>query len=331
MLTVDWSELALFDYSRASAQNSKFVAEAIYFAIRKLFEKLRQHRDGLGHENAYVNFMNNFIFFGHSMGAHIAGYVGKLYHQKTFLRVLLIIGMDPAGPLFSPLNQHSIRHCLTFEDAHTVKIIHTASRKILQSTLSKIKKLERFRYSIGNQYILGDEDYFFNGGLYLRSGRLKGLFFSHRRSINIALQMIKLEFVEQVQDQTQILGEPGTHLASASTHPASVSSDYAVETESGLIEAWDETNMDQGMPGKLQPLIGYRATESGHQGAENQILLNLKSEIKGRKLQEPKGPIYVFVEDHKPVNRPSGKQIPHYRETENNNGWRKIEFVEVIE
>lgn len=82
-------------------------------------------------------------------------------------------------------------------------------------------------------------------------------------------------------------------------------------------------------------MVGYRATESGHQADEapEEFKLNLKNTITLTapgliKSQKSNEPIYVFVENHKPAERPQGKQIPHYRETENIKGWRKIEFVE---
>ncbi|CAO1426220.1 unnamed protein product [Diamesa serratosioi] len=49
------------------------------------------------HQNGLIMFFSRLHIAGHSLGAHIAGIAGK---QVTRGRVQVIIGLDPAGPLF---------------------------------------------------------------------------------------------------------------------------------------------------------------------------------------------------------------------------------------
>lgn len=59
---------------------------------------------------------NNIHVIGHGVGAHIAGYVGKIFHLKK------ITALDPSGPYFKgmPLN---VRLCAN--DAEFVEALHT--------------------------------------------------------------------------------------------------------------------------------------------------------------------------------------------------------------
>lgn len=77
---------------------------------------------------------------GHSLGAHIAGLAGK---QLTVGKVAVIIGLDPAGPLFS-VNKVDKR--LDRTDADYVQIIHT----------------DGGHFSI--KYPIGHADFYPNGG-----------------------------------------------------------------------------------------------------------------------------------------------------------------------
>lgn len=38
---------------------------------------------------------------GHSLGAQVCGYIGRIVHNKTGYKLERITGLDPAGPLFS--------------------------------------------------------------------------------------------------------------------------------------------------------------------------------------------------------------------------------------
>lgn len=58
----------------------------------------------------------------HDFLAHIAGYAGKTVQLTT---INTIIGLDPAGPLFSVMNPYER---LDVRDAEYVEVIHTSSR-----------------------------------------------------------------------------------------------------------------------------------------------------------------------------------------------------------
>jgi len=83
---------------------------------------------------------SRLTIIGHSLGAHIAGFAGK---RATFGRVNTIIGLDPAGPLFSVANPNNR---LASGDALYVEIIHTDISQL----------------GIGDP--IGDVDFYPNGG-----------------------------------------------------------------------------------------------------------------------------------------------------------------------
>lgn len=64
--------------------------------------------------------LEHLILVGHSLGAHVCGFAGK---STTSGKLPIIIGLDPALPLFSLKNRG---HRLTYTDARYVQIIHTS-------------------------------------------------------------------------------------------------------------------------------------------------------------------------------------------------------------
>lgn len=73
----------------------------------------------------YINWINsqgvpwaNIVAIGHSLGAHIVGAAGK----RTAQQIRSVVGLDPAGPLFS-LDAPADR--LHFTDAYYVESIVT--------------------------------------------------------------------------------------------------------------------------------------------------------------------------------------------------------------
>ena len=81
-----------------------------------------------------VNFNNTHII-GHSLGAHLSGYIGKEVQNRTNDKVERITGLDPAGPGFDfPLEWYEKYDNLTLAhlwhtDAEFVDVIHTGNFK----------------------------------------------------------------------------------------------------------------------------------------------------------------------------------------------------------
>ncbi|EDK98267.1 lipase member I precursor [Mus musculus] len=104
LIVVDWNQGATtFMYSRA-VRNTRRVAEI----LRETIENLLIHGASL----------DNFHFIGMSLGAHISGFVGKIFHGQLGR----ITGLDPAGPQFSRKPSNSR---LYYTDAKFVDVIHT--------------------------------------------------------------------------------------------------------------------------------------------------------------------------------------------------------------
>ncbi|KAH1029408.1 lipoprotein lipase [Dendroctonus ponderosae] len=83
--------------------------------------------------------LENIELVGHSLGAHICGYVGG----ATNSAISSITGLDPAKPGFSKYHPESR---LSPDDAQYVQVIHTAG------------------LMVGSSYTVGDADYIPNGG-----------------------------------------------------------------------------------------------------------------------------------------------------------------------
>lgn len=82
---------------------------------------------------------HNIRLIGHSLGAHLCGCIGKNLNGE----VEYIIGLDPAGPLYST---SQVNECLNKNDALFVQVIHTNGGLL------------------GFNGQLGDVDYYPNGG-----------------------------------------------------------------------------------------------------------------------------------------------------------------------
>ncbi|KAJ8983363.1 hypothetical protein NQ317_009276 [Molorchus minor] len=125
VFVVDWSPISERNY--LSAQGS-VVAVGNFLAdfVRSL-------------ESTYGLNLSTVTFVGHSLGAHIAGIAGGALDG----RVAQIVGMDPAGPLFSVSNTNNR---LDPTDGQFVQVIHTNGGLL------------------GISASIGDSDYFPNGG-----------------------------------------------------------------------------------------------------------------------------------------------------------------------
>ncbi|XP_004092327.2 lipase member I isoform X3 [Nomascus leucogenys] len=109
VIVVDWSRGATtFIYNRA-VKNTRKVAVSLSVHIKNLLK----HGASL----------DNFHFIGVSLGAHISGFVGKIFHGQLGR----ITGLDPAGPRFSRKPPYSR---LDYTDAKFVDVIHSDSNGI---------------------------------------------------------------------------------------------------------------------------------------------------------------------------------------------------------
>ncbi|XP_003783963.1 lipase member I isoform X2 [Otolemur garnettii] len=104
VIVVDWNRGATtFLYSRA-VKNTKKVAENLSRHIKNLLK----HGASL----------DSFHFIGVSLGAHISGFVGKIFRGQLGR----ITGLDPAGPRFTGKPSYSR---LDYTDAKFVDVIHS--------------------------------------------------------------------------------------------------------------------------------------------------------------------------------------------------------------
>ncbi|XP_057619841.1 lipase member I [Chionomys nivalis] len=106
LIVVDWNHGAATFLYRRAVKNTRKVAASLSVAIQNL----------LNHGAS----LDNFHFVGMSLGAHISGFVGKLFHGQLGR----ITGLDPAGPNFSRKPSDSR---LDYTDAKFVDVIHTDS------------------------------------------------------------------------------------------------------------------------------------------------------------------------------------------------------------
>lgn len=131
--------------------------------------------------------LNKFHLVGHSLGAHIAGFVGA----DSEGRIARITGLDPAGPIFVELNA-SLR--LDPSDAKFVDVVHTNGGTITKGAL-------------GLSTPSGHVDYYCNGGsvqpgCYFSSvtksimDPVERVACNHRRSYRYFIEITKLAISE---------------------------------------------------------------------------------------------------------------------------------------
>nr|XP_012300160.1 lipase member I isoform X4 [Aotus nancymaae] len=143
VIVVDWNRGATtFIYSRA-VKNTRKVAASLSGHIKNLLK----HGASL----------DNFHFIGVSLGAHISGFVGKIFHGQLGR----ITGLDPAGPRFSRKPPYSR---LDYTDAKFVDVIHSDSN------------------GLGIREPLGHIDFYPNGGN-KQPGCPKSIFSDYKTSL----------------------------------------------------------------------------------------------------------------------------------------------------
>lgn len=105
IISVDWSTYAVLSYISSRAK------------VPIVSEDIANLLDFL-HEQFNLSF-DKVVVVGHSLGAHVAGYCGKIVKRG---KIAGIVGLDPASPLYS-YNDASTRLCTN--DAKFVLSIQT--------------------------------------------------------------------------------------------------------------------------------------------------------------------------------------------------------------
>lgn len=126
---VDWKNLATMEYSM-SVSNTEFVGNYTGDFIADLVASKYFH-------------LPKIKIIGVSLGAHIAGIAGTRLNGE----VGHIIGLDPAGPLFTKLSERPEAVRLNSQCARYVQVLHTDITYY------------------GTQIRMGDADFYANGGI----------------------------------------------------------------------------------------------------------------------------------------------------------------------
>lgn len=157
---VDWARLALTEYTIA-AGNTKHVANYLLKFISFL-----QSDGGIN--------LNQITIVGHSFGAQIAGLVGGRLNGK----IARIVGLDPAGWLFTKPSPVSTQHRLDHTDAKFVQCIHTNANY----------------FGLGATMNCGHQDYYPNDGLSPQPGCHRPAEENGPTYCNCAAAIIQFEF-----------------------------------------------------------------------------------------------------------------------------------------
>lgn len=128
VIGIDWSNGAGKDYRQAAA-DTILVGSMIAEFLRKLTK-------------IWSITMDRIVCIGHSLGAHICGYVGA-HFRKSKLR--LIIGLDPAGPGFTDANEMSR---LDPNDAELVLSIHTNGADLVLQGFGSILPMGHYSFYV---------------------------------------------------------------------------------------------------------------------------------------------------------------------------------------
>ncbi|XP_023083281.1 lipase member I isoform X5 [Piliocolobus tephrosceles] len=151
VIVVDWNRGATtFIYDRA-VKNTRKVAVSLSGHIKNLLK--------------HGACLDNFHFIGMSLGAHISGFVGKIFHGQLGR----ITGLDPAGPKFSRKPPY---RRLDYTDAKFVDVIHSNSN------------------GLGIQEPLGHIDFYPNGGK-KQPGCPKSIFSDYKTSLCVDCDSFK--------------------------------------------------------------------------------------------------------------------------------------------
>ncbi|XP_055585780.1 pancreatic lipase-related protein 2-like [Uranotaenia lowii] len=133
MIVVDWRAGSGFNMSFPSYLQSRKRVGSVGRATSRLIDTLVQ---------ASNVSLSSISLIGYSLGAHVAGNVGKAQQG----RISTIIGLDPAGPLFFDWDSDR----LSSRDAQYVEVLHTSLA--------------------GYSHPIGTADFYANGGIFIQPG-----------------------------------------------------------------------------------------------------------------------------------------------------------------
>lgn len=85
--------------------------------------------------------LDDIIFTGNSLGAHVTGFASKEIQKRRYGKIRLLLGVDPAWPLFARKGRNNRLHKT---DAENVIVLHSSS--------------------IGITWPIGNVNLYFNGG-----------------------------------------------------------------------------------------------------------------------------------------------------------------------
>lgn len=136
VISIDWEELAKAPNYPQAASNTRLVGDH----AAKLVHLLHQLGD-----------ISNLHLVGHSLGAHVVGFIGRNFSQSGGFKLPRITGLDPARPGFVDFGIIDFIDGLNREDAQLVDVIHTNSGLLHEGCLSIFESI-------------GHMDFYPNGG-----------------------------------------------------------------------------------------------------------------------------------------------------------------------
>ncbi|XP_064458351.1 inactive pancreatic lipase-related protein 1-like [Ornithodoros turicata] len=162
VITVDWSEGALFpDYTTAVA-NSALVGRQVSLLLQRL---KALYPEAVHPQKVHL--------IGFSLGAHVSGFCGRHYFNETHQRIGRITALDAAGPLFVDSQIHVSR-----KDASYVDAIHTSGGASIL--------LGQF----GTNIPFAHADFYPNGGQSQPGCSFLDVGCSHRRSVEYFIESL---------------------------------------------------------------------------------------------------------------------------------------------
>ncbi|ESP03600.1 hypothetical protein LOTGIDRAFT_137201, partial [Lottia gigantea] len=181
VICVNWHEGAKTNSYKQATANTRLVGKMIAVMLTTIHDTM-----GTSYYDMHI--------IGHSLGSHIAGYVGR------FLPGFLgrITGLDPAGPNFA---KYDTLVRLDPSDAMFIDVIHSDDDTI-------------FELGWGTGVPMGDLDFYPNGGENQPGCSKQQVACCHMRAINLYISSIRNTFIgrkcKSYDDFNEGLCEPDT-------------------------------------------------------------------------------------------------------------------------